>query len=218
MSTIFPHMMWPSWKFRMHVWNVLHAARWQYRTQKLRKNRHLRTIAQFCRAISSQIRYISTIGKTLLNSNISSTSPHNMINVGLLTAEICWRVWGTPGNFNEFRVLASLLQRKSSKLCMMFGRLLGWYIIYTFWGLLPLTEFCQVQNSLCVQVLRYPILAALLHDTRAVGVSQTLRRGIFIRQSDHPVQHWAVELSSCLQWTTVMKLLMHAQRSYSILK
>jgi len=39
------------------------------------------------------------------------------------------------------------------------------------------TEFCEVQNSLCVQVLRSPILAALLHGTRAVGVSQTLRRG-----------------------------------------
>ena len=28
---------------------------------------------------------------------------------GLLTAEICWRVWGTPANFNGFRVLAALL-------------------------------------------------------------------------------------------------------------
>jgi len=30
--------------------------------------------------------------------------------------------------------------------------------------------------SICVQVLRYPILAALLHGTRIVGVRQTLRR------------------------------------------
>jgi len=34
-----------------------------------------------------------------------------------------------------------------------------------------------VQNSLCVQTLRSPVLAALLHGTRVVGVSQTLRRG-----------------------------------------
>jgi len=33
-----------------------------------------------------------------------------------------------------------------------------------------------MQNSLYVQVLRSPILAALLHGTRAVRVSQTLRR------------------------------------------
>jgi len=32
-----------------------------------------------------------------------------MVNFGLLTAEICWQVWGTPANFNGFRVLAVLL-------------------------------------------------------------------------------------------------------------
>jgi len=31
------------------------------------------------------------------------------VNFGLLTAEICWRVSGTPANFNGFRVLAALL-------------------------------------------------------------------------------------------------------------
>jgi len=30
-----------------------------------------------------------------------------------------------------------------------------------------------------------------------VGISQTLRRGIFTRQGGHPVRHWVVELSSC---------------------
>ena len=29
--------------------------------------------------------------------------------LGLLAAEICWRVWGTPTPFNGFRVLAPLL-------------------------------------------------------------------------------------------------------------
>jgi len=33
----------------------------------------------------------------------------------------------------------------------------------------------QVQNLLCVQALRYPILTALLHGTRVVDVSKTLR-------------------------------------------
>ena len=47
--------------------------------------------------------------KNLLNSNTSSTCPDNMVNFGLLTAEICWRVWGTPANFKGFRVLAALL-------------------------------------------------------------------------------------------------------------
>ena len=49
-------------------------------------------------------------------------------------------------------------------------------LLIHFRGLLPLTEFCPVQNSLYVQVLRSRILAALLHGTPAAGVRQTLRR------------------------------------------
>jgi len=69
---------------------------------------------------------------------------------------------------------------RSTKLCTVFSHLLGWYTIYIyiFGASCSLTEFCQVQNSLCVQVLCSPILAALLHGTRGVRVSQTLlRRG-----------------------------------------
>jgi len=87
----------------MHVRNVLHAARWNT------KNRHLGTIAQLCQAISSQLRHLSTIGKNLLNSNISSTCPHNIVNFSPLMAEIGSGVWGTPANFNGFCVLAALL-------------------------------------------------------------------------------------------------------------
>jgi len=79
--------------------------------------------------------------KNFLNSNTSSTCPDNMANFGLLTTEICWRVWGTPANFNGFRVLA-----------------------------------------------------ALLHGTLVVGVSQTLRHwtegATYIRQGGHLVGHW----------------------------
>jgi len=78
--------------------------------KKSPKSRHLGTIPQLCRAISSQLRHVSTIGKkNLLSSNMSSTCPHNMVNFGPLAAEICWRVWGTPANVNGFRVLAALL-------------------------------------------------------------------------------------------------------------
>jgi len=79
--------------------------------------------------------------KNLLSSNISSTCHRNMVNFGQLAAEIDSVVWGTPTNFNGFRVLA-----------------------------------------------------ALLHDTLVVGVSQTLRRwtagATYIRQSGHHVGHW----------------------------
>jgi len=60
--------------------------------------------------------------KNLLNIDTSSTCPHNMVNFCLLTAEICWRVWGTHANLNGFRVLAALLHGTpvlwaSAKLC-----------------------------------------------------------------------------------------------------
>ena len=31
-----------------------------------------------------------------------------MVNFSPLTAEICWRVWGIPANFNGFGVLVAL--------------------------------------------------------------------------------------------------------------
>ena len=44
--------------------------------QKVAKNRHLGTIAQLCRAMSSPLTHISTIGKkNLLSSNMSSICP-----------------------------------------------------------------------------------------------------------------------------------------------
>jgi len=47
--------------------------------------------------------------KNLLSSNTSSTCPYNMVNFSPLAAEIVSLVWGTPGNFNGFCVLAALL-------------------------------------------------------------------------------------------------------------
>jgi len=67
------------------------------------KIRPLFTAAQLCRAISSQGMYRQS--KKMLNGNISSTCPHNMVNVGPLTAEIGLRVWGTLAHFNGFRIL-----------------------------------------------------------------------------------------------------------------
>ena len=146
------------------------------------KNRHLGTISQLCRAVSSQVRHISKIGKNLLSSNMPSRCSHNMVNFGPLAAEICWRVWGTPANFNGFRALAALLQRRriaeaNQTLRDVWPIPALLHYIYISGGSCPLTEFCPVQNSLYVQVLRSLILTALLHGTPAAGVSQSLRRG-----------------------------------------
>ena len=109
-----------------------------------------------------------------------------MVNFGPLAAEICWRVWGTQHfqrvSFLGFVTAATSLngrQPNFARCLAQIGRLLGWYtlgVYIHFRDSCPLTEFCQLQNSLSVQVLHSPILAALLHGTWAVGVSQTLQR------------------------------------------
>jgi len=94
-----------------------------------------------------------------------------MVNFGPLTAETSWRIWGTQqistGFASWLRYCTDVAQWKSNKLCTMFGRVLGWNAIH-FRGSCLVTEFFQVQYSLCVQVLR-SILAALLHGARAVA-------------------------------------------------
>ena len=101
--------------------------------------------------------------KNLLSSNILSTWPYNMVTFGPLAAEIVSLVWGTPANFNGFSVLASLPQRRRSTegnqtLHNVWPSPARLHYIYIFGGCCPITEFCQVQNSVCVlQVLRSPI-------------------------------------------------------------
>jgi len=112
---------------------------------------------------------------------MSSTCLHNMAIFGPLAAEIVSGVWAPQQNFTGFasclRYCSDLAHRRPTKLCTMFGRRLGCYTVYIFRGCCLLTEFCLAQNSLYVQVLRCPILAALLHGTPAAGVSQTLWHG-----------------------------------------
>ena len=50
--------------------------------KKVAKNRHLGTIAQLCRAISSQLKHVSTIGKKLVKQQYVLQMPHNMVNFG----------------------------------------------------------------------------------------------------------------------------------------
>jgi len=131
---------------------------------------HLGTITQPCRLYLHNEGTYRQSEKDLLNSNVSPTCPHNMVNFGPLAAVICWQVWGTLASFNGFHILASLLQRRRSpeanktlhNLWPSPGLL---HYIYIFGGSCPLTEFCQLQNSVCVQVLRSPILAALWHSS-----------------------------------------------------
>jgi len=120
---------------------VLHVARSKCRTQKIAKSspsgHHRTTLSGYIFATKACIDN----RKKPVQQQYIPTRPHNIANFGPLTAEIRSEVWGTPANFNGFRVLA-----------------------------------------------------ALLHGTLVVGVSQTLRRWTdgttYIRQGGHHVGHW----------------------------
>jgi len=87
-----------------------HAARCKCRTQKSRQKspseHHRTTLSGYIFTTKARSDNRKT---NLLSSNISSTCPHNMVNFGPLVADIVSSIWGTPGNFNGFRILASLL-------------------------------------------------------------------------------------------------------------
>jgi len=98
------------------------------------------------------------LDKNLLNSSISPTCPHNMANFGPLAAEIGSLVWGTSANSNGFRVLTSLLPRRRSTEANQTLHDV-WpspgLVHYIFRASCPVTKFCKVQMSLCVQQLSY---------------------------------------------------------------
>jgi len=143
----------------MQVWNVLHVARWKCRTQKSRKKspsgHHPTTLSGYIFATEACIDNREKKLVKLLSSKISSTCLHNMVNFGLLPAEIVSGVWGTPATFNGFHVLA-----------------------------------------------------ALLHGSQVVSVSQTLRRwtkgATYVRQGDHHVGYWPTFLVLSLPVLLIM--------------
>jgi len=70
-----------------------------------------------------------------------------MVNFGLLTAEICWQVWGTPANFNGFCILAALLHSQTAALnrgCHLYstGR-------PSRWALAHISSFVVMFGCLC---------------------------------------------------------------------
>ena len=156
----------------------------------------------FVGLLSSQIRHVLTIGKIVKQQYLL----HKSSQYGARRPTNGWdrlASFGHPPNFNEFRVLASLVVAAATSLDRgqpNFARSLvvSWAgtLCIHFWRFLPLTEFWQVQNSLCIQVLRSHILAALLHGTPAASLSQTLRcstrnRITELPQRAPPIFRWA---------------------------
>jgi len=92
-----------------------------------------------------------TSGWNLLASLGHPSKFHRVSHLGFVTAATSF----TKGQPNFARCLAIFWA--------------GTLYIYIFGGSWPLTEFRHVQNSLCIQVLLSPVLAALLQGTPAAG-------------------------------------------------
>jgi len=76
----------------------------KYRTQKVTKNRHLGTIAH-CRAISSQLRHVSTIGKKLVKQQYL---PHMSSQYGELRPTSGWDLFVSLGHPSKFQRVSRL--------------------------------------------------------------------------------------------------------------
>jgi len=135
--------------------------------------------------------HIDNQKKIVKQQYISSTCLHNTANFGPLKAEIDLPVSGTPANLASFTAATSLTRSQPN-----FARSLSVYwagTLYIHFGA-PLRNFATCKIHFASKFfLRSPILAALLHGTRAVGVSQALRRSAegatYIRQGGHHVGH-----------------------------
>jgi len=78
------------------------------------KNRYLGTIAQLCRAISSQLSHVSTIGKKLIKQQYL---PHMFLQYGELRPTSGWDRFvslGDPSKFQRVSRLRSVTVRHSS--------------------------------------------------------------------------------------------------------
>ena len=110
-------------------------------------------------------------------------------------------------NFNGFRVLASLLQRRHSReanqtLHDVWPSPARLHYIYIFGGCCPVTEFYQVQNSLSVlHLLRTYLLTALSTGRHLYSAGRPSR--------------WALAHahSSCFCWNAVSSSLSFSYRS-----
>ena len=88
--------------------------------------------------------------------NISPTCPYNVVNFGLLAAEIVSLVWGTPANFNGLHALTALLHSTlvvgvSQTAMLNRGRHLYSAVQPSCWALAHISSCCIVFTVLLMQ-------------------------------------------------------------------
>jgi len=144
MSTILRHMVWPWWEFRMQAWNVLHAARWKYRTQKIAKNlpsvHHCTTFSGYIFAAKARIDNWKKVVKQQYLPHMSSQYGE----LGPLAAEISSVVFGHPCKFQlvshlGFVTAATSLNGSQPNFARRLAVSWADTLYIHFWELLPLS-------------------------------------------------------------------------------
>jgi len=123
-----------------------------------------------------------------------------MVNFSTLMGEICWRVWGTPANFNGFRILASLLHRRRSTEvshtlhCIWPSPGLVHYTYIHFWGLLPSNGILPHAKFTLPPSLAFSYIGSVTarHSSsqRQANRRQTFSRGRHLHSAGWP-SRWA---------------------------
>ena len=114
MSSILLHMVWPYCEFRMQVWNVLHAARYKYGTQKWCKKspsaHHRTTLSGYIFASKACIDNRKKLVK-------QQYLPHMSLQYGELRRTSGWDRFvslGHPSKFQRVSRLGSVTARHST--------------------------------------------------------------------------------------------------------
>jgi len=156
MSTILKHMMAPYWEFRMQAWNVLQAACWKYRKFAIYALSHNFIV------IPLQLRHVSAIRKKLVKQQylLHMSSEH-----GELWPTNGWE-FAAPqqismGFLSWLRYCTDVAQLRSTKLCSMFGHLLGWCTIYTFSGALAHNKILPGAKFTLCQSLAFSYISSI---------------------------------------------------------
>jgi len=115
----------------------------QIQDAKITQKFHLHTIAQLCRATSSQVRHVSTTGKNLLTA---LSAPH-VLTYGELRPTNGWHRLVSLGHPSKFQRVSRLgfvtaLTTVNQTLHDVWPSPALVHYTYIFVGACPLTEFC----------------------------------------------------------------------------
>ena len=100
----------------------------------------------------------------------------------------------STGFVSPHRYCTNVAPRKSTKLCTMFVCHLGWYTIF----FLPPNRTATCKIHFASKVLCSPILAALMHCTRAVGISQTFWHDTKMKLRNFRFSLFSTEGATCI--------------------